>query len=44
VTEAAAARALALPMANTLGDDAIERIAGLVHAARTHASRKAVSC
>jgi dTDP-4-amino-4,6-dideoxygalactose transaminase len=35
VTEAAAARALALPMANTLGDDAIARIADLVHAART---------
>jgi dTDP-4-amino-4,6-dideoxygalactose transaminase len=35
VTEAAAARALALPMANTLDDDAVARIAGLVHAART---------
>ena len=34
VTEAAAARALALPMANTLADEAIARIAGLVHAAR----------
>ena len=34
VTEAAAARALALPMANELGDDAIARIAGLVHAGR----------
>lgn len=33
VTEAAAARALALPMANTLSDADIERIAGLVHAA-----------
>jgi dTDP-4-amino-4,6-dideoxygalactose transaminase len=35
VTEAAAARALALPMANTLDDDAVARIAGLVHAARS---------
>jgi dTDP-4-amino-4,6-dideoxygalactose transaminase len=34
VTEAAAARALALPMANRLDDEAISRIAGLVHAAR----------
>ena len=34
VTEAASARALALPMANELSDDAIARIAGLVHAAR----------
>jgi dTDP-4-amino-4,6-dideoxygalactose transaminase len=34
VTEAAAARALALPMANALDDDAIARIAALVHAAR----------
>jgi dTDP-4-amino-4,6-dideoxygalactose transaminase len=34
VTEAAAARALALPMANTLGDEAVARIAALVHAAR----------
>jgi dTDP-4-amino-4,6-dideoxygalactose transaminase len=34
VTEAAAARALALPMANELDDDAVERIAGLLHAAR----------
>jgi dTDP-4-amino-4,6-dideoxygalactose transaminase len=33
VTEAAAARALALPMANELDDDAVARIAGLVHAA-----------
>jgi hypothetical protein len=31
-------------MANTLGDDAIERIAGLVHAARTLTSRKALAC
>jgi hypothetical protein len=35
VTEAAAARALALPMANTLSGDAIARIAGLVHAVRS---------
>ena len=34
VTEAASARALALPMANELSDEAIARIAGLVHAAR----------
>lgn len=34
VTEAAAACALALPMANVLGDDEITRIAALVHAAR----------
>jgi dTDP-4-amino-4,6-dideoxygalactose transaminase len=34
VTDAAAARALALPMANQLDDEAIARIAGLVHAAR----------
>ena len=34
VTEAAAARALALPMANALDDAAIGRIAELVHAAR----------
>ena len=34
VTEAAAACALALPMANVLGDDEIARIAALVHAAR----------
>jgi dTDP-4-amino-4,6-dideoxygalactose transaminase len=34
VTEVAAARALALPMANDLSDDAIARIARLVHAAR----------
>ena len=33
-----------LPMANTLGDDAIDRIAGLVHAARVTTSRKAVTC
>jgi dTDP-4-amino-4,6-dideoxygalactose transaminase len=33
VTEAAAARALALPMANQLDDEAVSRIAGLVHAA-----------
>jgi dTDP-4-amino-4,6-dideoxygalactose transaminase len=35
VTETAAARALALPMANTLDDAAIARIAALVHAARS---------
>jgi dTDP-4-amino-4,6-dideoxygalactose transaminase len=34
VTEVAAARALALPMANELDDDAIARIAALVHAGR----------
>jgi dTDP-4-amino-4,6-dideoxygalactose transaminase len=34
LTEIAAARALALPMANELGDDAVARIAALVHAGR----------
>jgi dTDP-4-amino-4,6-dideoxygalactose transaminase len=34
VTDAASERALALPMANELDDDAVARIAGLVHAAR----------
>jgi dTDP-4-amino-4,6-dideoxygalactose transaminase len=34
VTEAAAARALALPMSNSLGEAAVARIAELVHAAR----------
>jgi len=43
VTEAAAARALALPMANTLSGDAIERIAGLVHAGHAR-SRSTVAC
>ncbi len=44
VTDAAAARALALPMANTLSGDAIDRIAGLVRAARALPSRKALAC
>lgn len=44
VTEAAAARALALPMSNTLGDAEIDRIAGLVHAARNNPIRSAVAC
>jgi dTDP-4-amino-4,6-dideoxygalactose transaminase len=39
VTEAAAARALALPMANTLDDGVIARIAALVHASRTQEQR-----
>jgi dTDP-4-amino-4,6-dideoxygalactose transaminase len=34
LTEVAGARALALPMANELGDDAVARIAALVHAGR----------
>jgi dTDP-4-amino-4,6-dideoxygalactose transaminase len=44
VTEAAAARALALPMANSLSGDAIERIADLVHAARTAPTGRSVAC
>jgi dTDP-4-amino-4,6-dideoxygalactose transaminase len=35
LTEVAAARALALPMANELNDDAVGRIAALVHAGRS---------
>jgi dTDP-4-amino-4,6-dideoxygalactose transaminase len=44
VTEGAAERALALPMANVLDDAAIERIAGLVHAAHTARPRSGVAC
>ena len=44
VTEAAAARALALPMANALDDNVVQRIAGLVHAGRTVPAQERIAC
>jgi dTDP-4-amino-4,6-dideoxygalactose transaminase len=44
VTEAAAERALALPMANVLDDGVVERIAGLVHAARSAPCGRRIAC